>query len=208
VALDPGHSTADPGAVSGDLIEHELTLRLARAIQARLAQRGLTAILTRTSPEPLTSFSHPDPTTRLRLEQEARIAAASGARALISIHFDSEAEPAARPAVGGALAYVNQENHDAASRLLGVAILAELVPRVRQATDYPLADRGVRSDLEAGKSYGHFFILRGPFPSVLVETLVLSDPQEAALLADPATLDVIAEAYAEGIARYLAEAPD
>lgn len=203
VALDPGHSVADPGAGGGGLVEHELTLRLARKIRERLAARGLAALLTRTDDQPLTAYRHPDPTTRIRLEQEARIAAGAGARLFVSIHFDANNDPR----IGGTTVYFNAENHGAASRQLGTAIAREIVTRVRSATGYDLPDLGVREDLSAGKPYGHFFSLRGPFPSVLVEGMFLSNPSEAALLAQEATLDVLADAYAEGIARYLAEAP-
>lgn len=203
VALDPGHSVADPGAGGGGLIEHELTLRLARKIRERLAVRGLAALLTRTDDQPLTTYRHSDPTTRIRLEQEARIAAGAGARLFVSIHFDANNDPR----IGGTTVYFNAENHGAASRQLGTAIAREIVTRVRSATGYDLPDLGVREDLSAGKPYGHFFSLRGPFPSVLVEGMFLSNPSEAALLAQETTLDVLADAYAEGIARYLAEAP-
>src|SRR5690348_17756712 len=43
-------------------------------------------------------------------------------------------------------------------------VLAEL-----RATGYDALDRGVKEDLAAGKPYGHFFSLRGPMPSALVE---------------------------------------
>ncbi len=200
VALDPGHSRVDPGASGGSLVEHELTLRLARKIRDRLTRRGLAVLLTRTSDQPLTAYRHPDETTRIRLEQEARIAAAAGARIYVSIHFDSNSDPR----VGGTTVYYNPDNYGAASRQLGTAIAREIVARVREATGYALPDLGVRADLSAGKPYGHFFSLRGSFPSVLVEGMFLSNPYEAGLLAQEATLDVLADAYAEGIARYLA----
>jgi N-acetylmuramoyl-L-alanine amidase len=69
---------------------------------------------------------------------------------------------------------------------------------------YESLDRGVKSDLAAGKRYGHFFSLRGPVPSALVEHLFLSNPTEAALLRDDATLDALADGVAQGIFEYLA----
>jgi N-acetylmuramoyl-L-alanine amidase len=202
VALDPGHSVADPGASGGGLVEHELTLRLARLVRARLETRGLAVVMTRTDEHPLTAYKNRDETTRIRLEQEARIAAAAGARLYVSLHFNGHSDPEA----GGSSVYYNPDNHGPESRQLAAAIQAEIVARVRAATGYPLRDRGVLSDLTAGKPYGHFFSLRGPFPSVLVEAMFLTNPREAALLADAATLDVLADAYAAGIERYLREA--
>jgi N-acetylmuramoyl-L-alanine amidase len=202
VALDPGHSVADPGASGGGLVEHELTLRLARLVRTRLEARGLAVVMTRTDERPLTAYKNPDETTRIRLEQEARIAAAAGARLYVSLHFNGHSDPEA----GGSSVYYNPDNHGPESRQLAAAIQAEIVARVRAATGYPLRDRGVLSDLTAGKPYGHFFSLRGPFPSVLVEAMFLTNPREAALLADAATLDALADAYAAGIQQYLREA--
>ena len=62
----------------------------------------------------------------------------------------------------------------------------------------------MKSDLLAGKPYGHFFGLRGPIPSALVENLFLSNANEAALLRDDATLDALADGCAQGILEYLA----
>ncbi len=71
---------------------------------------------------------------------------------------------------------------------------------------YVSLDRGVKSDLAAGKSYGHFFSLRGPAPSALVENLFLSNANDAALLRDDATLDALADGCAQGVLEYLAGA--
>lgn len=200
VALDPGHSIADPGASGGGLVEYQLTLPLARAVQARLEAQGLAVVLTRTDERPLTAYKNADETTRIRLEQEARIAAGAGARIYVSLHFNGYTDPS----VGGSSVYYNPDNYGPASRTLAEAIQREIVARVPAATGYPLRDRGVLSDLTAGKPYGHFFSLRGPFPSVLVEAMFLTNPREAALLADQTTLDALADAYAAGITRYLA----
>jgi N-acetylmuramoyl-L-alanine amidase len=202
VALDPGHSVADPGASGGGLVEHELTLRLARKVRARLEATGLAVVMTRTDERPLTAYRNPDETTRIRLEQEARIAAGAGARIYVSLHFNGHADPR----VGGASVYYNPENYGTQSARLATAIQAEIVARVRAATGYPLRDLGALSDLTAGKPYGHFFSLRGPFPSALGEAMFLTNPREAALLGDDATLEILADAYAAGIQRYFQEA--
>jgi N-acetylmuramoyl-L-alanine amidase len=202
VALDPGHSVADPGTSGGGLVEYQLTLKLARKIRDQLAGHGMAVVLTRTDDQPLTAYRNPDPTTRTRLEQEARIAAGAGARIFVSVHFDGNANPQ----VGGSTGYYNPENHGDASQRLATLIRQEIVTRIRERTGYPLRDRGTLSDLTAGKPYGHFFSLRGPFPSVLIEGMFLTHPQEAALLAEESTLDTLADAYAFGIRQYLIEA--
>jgi N-acetylmuramoyl-L-alanine amidase len=88
-------------------------------------------------------------------------------------------------------------------------ILADALQRnVVAALGYASVDRGVRSDLLAGKPYGHFFSLRGPVPSALVESLFLSNAADAALLREDATLEALADGCAQGILEYLAGAGD
>jgi N-acetylmuramoyl-L-alanine amidase len=159
-------------------------------------------VLTRTDDRPLTAYTNPDAITRVQLEQEARIAAGAGARVYVSLHFNGNTNPS----VGGSSVYYNRDNHGPRSQALAAAIQVPIVRLIRERTGYPLRDIGVLDDLSAGKSYGHFFSLRGPFPSVLVESMFLTNPDEAALLARPETLDTLADAIAEGIAAYLATA--
>lgn len=199
VGLDPGHSDVDVGAVGGGLREVDLTLALARQIRPLLEAHGLRVALTREDNRPLTAMNHPDPTERVRLEQEARIAAVTPARIYVSIHFNGHPNPAIR----GTETYYNPNNYGAESRRLGEALQAAILAELR-GLGYDPVDRGVRSDLTAGKPYGHFFSLRGPQPSVLVEALFLSNPREAALLREPSTLEAVARGYATGILHYFA----
>jgi N-acetylmuramoyl-L-alanine amidase len=199
VGLDPGHSDADVGAVGGGLREVDLTLALARQIRPLLEAHGLRVALTREDNRPLTAMNHRDPTERIRLEQEARIAAVTPARIYVSIHFNGHPNPAIR----GTETYYNPDNYGAESRRLAEALQTAILAELR-GLGYDPIDRGVRSDLTAGKPYGHFFSLRGPQPSVLVEALFLSNPREAALLREPGTLEALARGYAAGILHYFA----
>src|SRR5450759_4645476 len=92
----------------------------------------------------------------------------------VSIHFNGYGDPRVR----GLEVYYNEENHGAESRALAKSIQGELLAQVREA-GYPLFDRGVKEDLAAGKPYRHFFSLRGGRPSVLVESMFLTNPYEA-----------------------------
>ena len=201
VALDPGHSSSDPGATGAGVDEHELTLPLARKVRDRLAARGVAVVLTRTDAKPLTAYTNPDPTTRVRLEQEARIAAGAGARIYVSLHFNGHADTRMR----GSSVYYNPSNHGARSHRLATLLQASIVSHARDRLGYQVVDIGVLDDQSAGKPYGHFFSLRGPFPSALVEAMYPTNAEEARLLTRDETLDVLADAYAEGIHAYLAE---
>jgi N-acetylmuramoyl-L-alanine amidase len=202
VTLDPGHSRADVGAVGGGLREYQLTLDLARRVRSRLEDAHLSVRLTREDDLPLTAYVNPNDTDQIQAEQEARIAAGGPSRVYVSLHFNGGPTN-----LRGTETYFNPERAPeagSADRVLAEMLQHHVVAALEDAVGYASLDRGVKSDLAAGKSYGHFFALRGPVPSALVENLFLSNANEAALLRDDATLDALADGCAQGIFEYLA----
>jgi N-acetylmuramoyl-L-alanine amidase len=200
VALDPGHSRADVGAAGGGLREYQLTLDLAQRVRLRLEAAGKRVRLTRESDQPLTALSNPNADDQIAAEQQARIAAAGPAAIFVSLHFNGG------PAnLAGTETYYNPERAAqaaSADRALATSLQQHVVEALADEIGYASPDRGVKSDLLAGKPYGHFFSLRGPMPSALVEHLFLSNGTEAALLRDDATLDALADGCAQGILEY------
>jgi N-acetylmuramoyl-L-alanine amidase len=204
VALDPGHSRVDVGASGGGLREYQLTLDLAQRVRARLEQAHLSVRLTRQDDLPLSNYTVPGSTPQIQAEQEARIAAAGPSRIYVSLHFNGG------PAnLRGTETYYNPDRApEAASAdgLLAALLQHHVVAALADEIGYTAVDRGTRSDLLAGKPYGHFFGLRGPTPSALVENLFLSNPDDAAVLRDDATLDALADGCAQGVLEYFAAA--
>lgn len=198
VGLDPGHSRRDVGAAGGGIKEHELTLDVAQRVRRLLEARDVRVALSRTTDEPVSAWSAGDPTELIRLEQEARIQAVGRARAYVSIHFNSFANPA----VAGTETYYNADNHGAESRRLAGGLQAGVVKRLTEAGYRPV-DRGVKEDLAAGKPYGHFFSLRGGMPSALVEALFLSNPADVAFLGKDSSREAIARGIADGVLAFL-----
>jgi len=204
VALDPGHSRADVGAAGNGLREYQLTLDLANRVRARLEAQNLKVRLTREDDQPLTPLLNPGADDDIQAEQEARIAAGGPARIFVSLHFNGGSS-----ALRGTETYYNPERApDAASTdaALATALQQDVVSALATEMGYQAVDRGVKSDLLAGKPYGHFFSLRGPEPSALVENLFLSNPSDATALHDDATLDALADGCAQGILDYFAAA--
>jgi N-acetylmuramoyl-L-alanine amidase len=204
VALDPGHSRADIGASGNGLAEHWLTFDLARRVRARLEAAHLSVRLTRHDDAPLTALLNPNDDAQIGIEQTARIRAGMPARVYVSLHFNG-----GPPALRGTETYYNPDRSDAgpdADAALAGALQQHVLAALADA-GYPARDRGVKSDLLAGKPYGHFFSLRGPVPSALVEALFLSDAADAAALHDDAIVDAIATGEAQGILEYLAGGP-
>ena len=124
--------------------------------------------LTRTDNSCVAPFVPRDSTEAIRVEQEARIAAAGPPSIYVSIHFN--AHPNRSLADRDLLQRGQLPRRERAPRNADPASLDSL-----QRYGYEPTDRGSREDLTAGKPYGHFFSLRGPFPSVLVESLFLSN---------------------------------
>jgi N-acetylmuramoyl-L-alanine amidase len=205
VALDPGHSVADGGSSSRELTEYHLTLDLAQRVRTRLEAAGTSVRLTREDHAPLTSMLG-DLTERTREEQAARILASSPSRVYVSLHFNG-----GPVSLRGTETYFNPDRAPEAPEqdyALAQSIHNHVLAALASEVGYEAVDRGIRNDLTAGKPYGHFFSLRGPSPSVLLEALFLSNPTEAALLREDSTLEALAAGCAQGILEYLAAAGD
>jgi N-acetylmuramoyl-L-alanine amidase len=200
VALDPGHSSWDVGAAGGGLREYELTLDVATRTRGRLEALGYRVRLTREDQHRVAPAVPADPTAATEAEQQARHRAAGSARVYVSIHFNGHPDPTLR----GTETYFNGDNHGRASRRLAAEIHRATVATL-SAAGYLSRDRGVREDLAAGKPYGHFFTLRGPFPSALIEVLFLSNPSDMAIAREEAAREAVAQGIATGISAFLAE---
>jgi N-acetylmuramoyl-L-alanine amidase len=204
VALDPGHSHVDVGAAGYGLREYQLTFDLAQRVRTRLEAAGLSVRVTRADDQPLTPFLHPGTDDDIQAEQEARIAAGGPARVYVSLHFNG-----GPTALRGTETYYNPERAATASTddaALAAALQRGVLNALADEVGYSAVDRGAKSDLLAGKPYGHFFSLRGPEPSALVENLFLSNPSDATALHDDATLDALADGCTQGILDYFANA--
>jgi N-acetylmuramoyl-L-alanine amidase len=198
VGLDAGHSRVDVGASGGGFGEYQHTLDIAERIKPLLEGAGLTVNLSRTNHEPLTAMSHPNADRRTEIEQSARIAAVGNVRIYVSIHFNG-----GPPSLRGTETYYNDETAGPDSRRLAMALQRSVVAELAEY-GYATADRGAKSDLLAGKPYGHFFSLRGSMPSTLVEGLFLSNPTEADLLLQEDARQALARGYVGGIVAYFA----
>ena len=199
VALDPGHSRADVGASGGGLREFEVSLDLAERVRERLEAAGLSVRLTREDNLPLTALTRPGVPAEIQAEQQARIQAGGPARIYVSLHLNG-----GPVSLRGTETYYNPDRETGASDwALADAIQRHVVQSLGEQAGYATLDRGVKNDLLAGKPYGHFFSLRGPEPSALLEALFLSNPTEAALLRGDDTRDAIADGVTQGILEYL-----
>jgi N-acetylmuramoyl-L-alanine amidase len=221
VVIDPGHGGTETGAIgAGGVEEKELTLALARDLEARLSLRlPVRVVLTRNDD------------SKLPLDTRTAIANQNKADLFISLHLnsslgsgahgaetyflssqatDTRAESAAAAEnVGGAGAAavgtesgqetqdlqmilwdLAQSHHLAESQRFAGLVQAEL----NQALE--LKDRGVKQ--------APFRVLMGAaMPAVLVELGFISNPEEEAKLKSPAYRAELVEALVRAIGRYL-----
>lgn len=223
VVLDPGHGGDAQGAIGPDGVrEKDLSLAIARRIAARLKRLGAKVVLTRTG-----DISVP-------LANRAAIATAIRADLFVSVHLNSmptaeqrrhsrgvetyflsadatdsharavaarenadrlagEPEPDPDDPVAGILGDLQDADALQGSSRLAYAVHEKLVSRLRAE------DRGVKQ--------APFYVLAGArMPAVLLEVGFVSHADESRKLRSAAYQERIAEAVAEGVRAFRAEA--
>jgi len=180
VMLDPGHGGDDTGATNdaAGLVERELVLDIARRTKTLLEEAGYSVALTRD-----------DSATGYANTPRGVIANTCHAFVYVSIHLNSFGEPEPNYAK----TFWGIEEKDAA---FATVMQAALVSRLQPGTDLG------NSGLEVLENGG---LLTARMPAVLVEPVFLSNPEEAARLADPAgeRRDAIAAAITDGVDAWL-----
>jgi N-acetylmuramoyl-L-alanine amidase len=190
VVLDPGHGGTDSGARGeSGIVEKEVTLSLARAVQSQLEQQGFRVVLTRQADE--------GPT----IDERAAMANAQHGAVFISLHVSSigiagtamafymPAAPASEAKSGGASPPLvrwqdAQQSYAAQSRKLAELIQVQLGQKLRGSAEVPqaVAVRQLRSVTS---------------PAVAVEL-------SSVAVAERKPLDLAAPALAEAVARAVA----
>jgi N-acetylmuramoyl-L-alanine amidase len=200
VVIDPGHGGAERGAV-GELIEEDVVLQIARALQDELEQTyGYEVVLTREGDEALSA------------DRRAEIVNASGADLCVSLHADASfSSRMSGPHVivfrGGGVTPVfakdfgarhvevlpwsgAQARHHAASEILARETASELSETLPDS-DVPVLQRPLRT------------LSSIDMPAVAVECGYVTNRNDAAMLASPDRRADLARAVARGVAAYI-----
>lgn len=195
VLIDAGHGGRDPGAaaVSGGVVEKQLTLAMANELADLLERRGRVRV----------ALSRADD-SYLTLDQRAAIARRIGASLFVSLHMDSAPNPLARGATLYSLSDV--ASSEEAARFAGAenrtgealsseadgslkSILSDLALRGQMEQSAALATRTVRR--AAGRvalrphphQFATFHVLRrADTPALLVEAGYISNVDDEAAL--------------------------
>ena len=213
IVIDPGHGGHDPGARSGELVEADLVLDIAKRLEQRLSfYPNLEVVLTRHTDE------------YVPLEARTTLARRVNADLFLSIHANASQRPQVRGVETYFLNFTGDPDAEALAARENVAgvgrmgdldqmvqtiaattkleesqDLAEMVQgsllnRLRQI-DASVPDLGVKQ--------APFVVLIGTdIPSALAEISFITNEQDATLLATETYRDLIADALLDGLLRY------
>jgi N-acetylmuramoyl-L-alanine amidase len=230
IGLDPGHGPRDDlGAVlvdkdTGKLIlsEDELNLDVALRCRDILQARGATVIMTRETKD---SFTAPWPDDvngdgikhgqADDLQERIDILNEGHAEVFLSIHANSSANPARRQGIQGLYCATDDCPFPRESKRLGLIVMDQLEAKLAEAGN-PITQSELRSDLWSdgpNDPYKHLFLL-GPaeppshprsthMPGLIIESLYVTSPTEAAQLKQDRVRQAIALAYADALQQYL-----
>ena len=193
VVVDAGHGGEDGGAtgVHGEL-EKDINLAIALELQRLLEQHQFEVVMVRDWDTDLSDQNLPTIAQRKRsdLQRRLRLAEESGDCVLLSIHQNFFTE---NQYSGAQVFYSANDPRGAA---LAEAIRASIVET--------LQPENTRQN-KVGE--GVYLLEQCQVPAVLVECGFLSNPEEAAALADPDYQKQMAQAIYNGLVRYLKETP-
>lgn len=223
LVIDPGHGGRDPGASGkAGTLEKDVTLAIARTLQARLEAAGSYRVaLTRSADR------------YMAREDRAGVAYDRGADLFLSLHADRVSDPNVR---GASVYTLARKASDAETAALaerengagkgdtkstpGVApeisgILASLANRETRAISARIAHQLVRDMaldlpvLPSPERQANFVVLHAAgIPSVLIEMGFLSNPADEAALNDAAHRELVAAAVTRSIDTWFAHPRD
>ena len=209
VALNPGHGSPDPGAYYGGYEESDLNLDIAFRLRAMLQGAGVKVVMTRTTDRavnvPASDWTGNGEITRAD-EFAARLDIANVARADMLVTLMNNAYGC--HCVHGTETFTNPDRTwYPAGRRLASLIQREHITELSayRSSSWSPVDRGVRLyDYYVMRPYDRVRVPRPALmPSVLTESLFMDYAPELRLLARARVRQTIAEAYYDGIARYL-----
>lgn len=180
VMLDAGHGGRDPGACGNGLREKDITLLICQALGRELVKRGYDVHYTRATDE------------YLGLSERAALANKIKADIIVAIHCNS----ASTSAADGFEVWTTkgQTRADLLATDIFNAYAKLIGGKMRQD----------KSDGDADKENNWTVIYAASMPGVLIETLFISNPDDAARLASADWREKVAGAVANGIDAYFA----
>lgn len=186
IVVDAGHGGVDTGATRGDIVEKDITLKIAQKLAAELSKGGAAVIMTRGSDTDLVEKDFKGSYKerhRLGLTRRVEKANQTGADLFISIHTNADPNPRWR----GAQTFYHPDSME--SKNAAEAVQKEIKESLKNTSREALA--------------GDYFVMNNTeMPAVLVEVGFISNPEEGKLLCDEEYQRKIAYAICLGIEKY------
>ena len=185
VVIDSGHGGDDPGKVGiNQSREKEINLAIAKKLEQRLTENGITVIMTRETDEDL---SPPGAASQKAADLSERCRIINEAHALfaVSIHQNSYHDPS----VSGPQVFYYKNSPEG-------KFLAETL----QAAFDAVTEKNTR---KAKGNDNYYLLLNTECPVVIAECGFLSNPEEAEKLITEEYQDAVARALCEGILSYI-----
>ncbi len=176
VAIDPGHGGEDEGCSRKDVLEKEINLQIAQAVEKRLSEQGYQVLLIREGDESLT------------LEERVNRANRHSADIYVSIHQNACEEQESK--VTGIEVWYNEAKGEDGSQRLARLVHNNLIQYTGAKDRDCIADETLHVIRETN------------MPACLVETGFLSNRQERELLVSQEYQNKLAEGIASGIDLY------
>ncbi|WP_166238852.1 N-acetylmuramoyl-L-alanine amidase [Paenibacillus turpanensis] len=191
IIIDPGHGGKDPGAVGiNGLYEKTVNFDISKRLQVSLEKKGHQVLLTRTSDQSLS------------LSERIQIVSSMKGDILVSVHANAHTT---KDAKGSLVLYYDhrypQSRYPASSAMIDIW---EESHKLAEAVQGALVQKAGTVNLGTVPSAA-YMVRMGDIPSILVETAFLSNPSDAALLANESVRQRMAEGISEGIDAYLPE---
>ena len=193
IVVDPGHGGIDGGASVGEVIEKDITLALAKALEKELKKQGATVVMTRSQAGDALEEHNPKadfPTIRARkvadLKLREEMITNTDADLFISVHVNAVPEARWR----GAQVFYHKDGH-----VEGAAVAKAIQGSIREQIG--------NTEREALSIKQMYLLKKATVPAVLVETGFLSNPEELKLLTTADYQRKMAKAIADGIESYV-----
>ncbi|MGC7871519.1 N-acetylmuramoyl-L-alanine amidase [Desulfosporosinus sp. SYSU MS00001] len=187
VVIDAGHGGVDPGAVGKNkVLEKDITLAIAKRLQAHIQQSGAKTIMVREEDKDLGTSQGLLKRKREDLAQRIQLALEAQANVFISIHANSFPNEK----LTGAQTFYNADS--AEGKLLAQAIQEKL----------NLMTKGKRV-IKANKDI--YILKKAHQAAVTVEVGFLSNPAEEKLLTTPEYQETLAVAIYQGLNEYFSK---